>query len=156
MAQMAIRMPAFRGFVSDAEVDDLVAYLRATSDLLEPAEEPAVRGADLASANGCFTCHGALGSGGLPNPGSLKGYIPGFAGPDFAELVRDDDELRGWIAEGGIPRLRDDSVASFFLERQRIQMPAYKQHLKPEEIDALVAYVRWIAGGTWRSMPLNP
>jgi mono/diheme cytochrome c family protein len=35
-------------------------------------------------------------------------------------------------------------------------MPAYGQHLKPEEIDALIAYVRWIAAGSWRSMPLNP
>ena len=26
-------------------------------------------------------------------------------------------------------------------------MPAFKAFLKPEEIDALVAYVRWIAAG---------
>jgi mono/diheme cytochrome c family protein len=156
MAAAAIRMPAYRGFVSDAEVEELVVYLRAASDLLEPADEPALRGAELASANGCFACHGELGGGGIPNPGSLKGYIPGFGGPDYEELVRSDDELRGWIADGGIPRLREDPVAAFFLERQRIQMPAYKAHLKPEEIDALVAYVRWIAAGSWRSMPLNP
>jgi mono/diheme cytochrome c family protein len=155
MAKQAIRMPAYRGFVSDAEVELLVTYLRATSGLLEPPAEPALRGAELVAANGCFTCHGELGSGGVPNPGSLKGYIPGFSGPDFEELVQNDDELRSWIADGGIPRLRNDQVASFFLERQRIQMPAYREHLKPEEIDALVAYVRWTAGGTWRTMPLS-
>jgi mono/diheme cytochrome c family protein len=54
MANQAIRMPAFRNFVSDAEVDDLVAYLRATSGLLEPPAEPAVRVAELAAVNGCF------------------------------------------------------------------------------------------------------
>ena len=96
-----------------------------------------------------------MGIGGMPNPGSLKGYIPGFVGEDYRELVRNDDELRGWIAEGGIPRLRDDQLASYFLKRQRIQMPAFKDHLKPEQIDALIAYVRWLAVGDWQTAPLS-
>ena len=96
-----------------------------------------------------------MGIGGMPNPGSLKGYIPGFGGEDFDELVRNDDELRGWIAEGGIPRLRNDPLASYFIERQRIQMPAFKDRLKPDEIDALVAYVRWLADGDWQTAPLS-
>ena len=109
----------------------------------------------MALASGCFACHGDLGIGGLPNPGSLKGYIPGFGGEDYTELVRNPDELRGWIADGGIPRLRNDPLASYFIERQIIQMPAYKDRLKPEEIDALVAYVQWLAKGEWQKMPLN-
>lgn len=151
----AIRMPAYRGFVSGREVDLLVAYLRAASDLLAPTEEPAAHGAELAARNGCFACHGEMGGGGLPNPGSLKGYIPGFGGADFDELVRDDQELRGWIADGGIPRLRDDPAARFFIDRQRLQMPAFAGHLKPEEIDAVMAYLRWLAAGSWREMPLQ-
>lgn len=156
MQAQAIRMPAYRAVVSSRQVDLLVAYLRAASDLLGPADEPAARGAELALENGCFACHGELGGGGLPNPGSLKGYIPGFGGPDFDELVQNDDELRGWIADGGIPRLLDDPAARFFIDRQRIQMPAFKAHLSPADIDALVAYVRWVASGEWRGMPLNP
>lgn len=155
MKAQALQMPAFRGFITDDQVDALVAYLRAASDMLVPVDEPAAHGAELAADNGCFDCHGPMGSGGLPNPGSLKGYIPGFGGPDFHELVRSDDELRGWIAEGGIARLRDDPLASFFLERQRIQMPAYKDRLSAADIDALVAYVRWIDAGTWQTMPLT-
>jgi len=155
MKGQALQMPAFRGFVSDAEVEELVAFVRAASDMLVPVDEPAARGAELADANGCFDCHGEMGAGGMPNPGSLKGYIPGFGGPDFSELVRSDDELRGWIADGGIARLRDDPLASFFLDRQRIQMPAYRDHLAPADVDALVAYVRWIDGGTWQTMPLT-
>lgn len=152
-----IRMPAYGEVVSSAQVEDLVAYLRAASDLIAPADgTPAARGADLAAQNGCFDCHGAMGIGELPNPGSLKGYIPGFGGEDFAELVRNDEELRGWIAGGGIPRLRDDPLASFFLKRQRIQMPAFEDHLQPADIDALVAYVRWLAGGEWKRAPLQP
>ena len=151
----AIRMPAYRGFVSSREVDLLVAYLRAASDLLAPTEEPAAHGAELAAANGCFACHGEMGGGGLPNPGSLKGYIPGFGGADFEELVRDDEELRAWITEGGIPRLLNDRAARFFIDRQRVQMPAFGTHLKTEEIDAIMAYVRWLAEGKWREMPLQ-
>lgn len=155
MEAQAIRMPAYRGVVSSGDVELLVAYLRAASDMLGPADEPAARGAELAAENGCFACHGDMGSGGLPNPGSLKGYIPGFGGPDYEELVRDDEELRGWIADGGIPRLRNDVAARFFLDRQRIQMPAYGRHLSSEDIEALMAYVRWIAAGEWRTMPLS-
>jgi hypothetical protein len=77
-----------------------------------------------------------------------EGYIPGFGGEEFAELVRDDNELRAWIAEGGVARLRNDPLASYFIERQRIQMPAYKDRLTAEEIDALVAYVRWLRAGS--------
>jgi len=156
MEAQALRMPAFKGVVSRAQVDDLVAYLRAVSGLLGPSGNPAERGAELALSNGCFNCHGDMGIGGVPNPGSLKGYIPGFGGEDFEELVRDDDELRGWIADGGVPRLRDDPLASYFIERQRIQMPAFKDHLEPADIDALVAYVRWLASGAWQTAPLNP
>lgn len=155
MAAQAIRMPAFRGVVSEAEVDALVAFIRAASGLLEPPDGPAARGAELAIANGCFACHGDMGSGGLPNPGSLKGYIPGFGGADYDELVRDDAELRGWIAEGNIPRLRDDPLAAYFLDRQRIKMPAYERFLSAEEIEAVAAYVRWLAEGSWQRQPLR-
>jgi len=152
----AIRLPAFRSELSTRQVDDLVTYLRAASGLLAPPDDtPAAKGADVAMSAGCFDCHGDLGIGGMPNPGSLKGYIPGFGGPDFDELVRSDDELRAWIAEGGIPRLREDRLASFFIERQRVQMPAFKDLLQQGDVDALVAYVRWIAQGSWEHQSLQ-
>jgi mono/diheme cytochrome c family protein len=156
MEAQLIRMPAFRDVVSTAQVDDLVAFLRSASGLLGPPDgSPAARGADVVTANGCFNCHGAMGIGGLPNPGSLKGYIPGFGGADFDELVRDDDELRSWIRTGGIPRLRNDALASHFIERQRIHMPAFADRLAPADLDGVVAYVRWLASGDWQKQPLN-
>ncbi len=155
MRKQAIRMPAYRDFVSDGDVDDLVAYLRATSEMLFPPDGPASIGEELAHEVGCFSCHGALGSGGIANPGSLKGYIPGFYGPDYAELVRDDDELRSWIERGGIERFTEDELASYFVERQRVMMPAYGKRLSAEQIEGLMAYVRWVAGESWRSMPLQ-
>lgn len=155
MRGQAIRMPAFRDFVSERDVDDLVAFLRASAEMLFPPEGPATEGEELAHTLGCFTCHGEMGSGGHANPGSLKGYIPGFYGPDFHELVKDDDELRSWIVNGGVARLTDDPLASFFLERQRVQMPAYGGFLDDQQVDSLMAYVKWLASEEWREMPLQ-
>lgn len=154
MDAQAIRMPAFRDWLSERDADALVAFVRAASELATVPEGLPRDGAEVARRVGCFACHGEMGAGGLPNPGSLKGYIPGFVGADFRELVRDDAELRAWIAEGSIPRLRDNPAAAVFLERQRIQMPAYGRFLPDGEIDALAAYVGWLAGGTWREQTL--
>jgi len=152
----AIHMPAFRSVVSESQADDLVAYLRSASDLLVPPDgTPAMHGADVAVAQGCFNCHGTMGMGGVPNPGSLKGYIPGFGGADFDELVRDDDELRSWITRGGIARLNDNPLATYFIERQRIRMPTYEQRLPAADVEALIAYVRWLATDEWRHAPFN-
>jgi mono/diheme cytochrome c family protein len=87
MEAAALRMPAYRDFVTAAEVEDLVTYLRAASDQVLPDAEDAAHGAELATELGCAHCHGPLGAGGVANPGSFKGYVPGFWGEDFDELV---------------------------------------------------------------------
>ncbi len=150
MARAALRMPAYRGLLTDAELDDLVAYLRAVSGQVLPRDRLAGRGAALAVELDCFACHGPLGAGGVANPGSFKGYVPGFWGADFDELVENDDELRAWIADGRIARIAEHPVGGRFLERQKLQMPAYGQHLDVEDVDALVAYVQWVRRGEWR------
>ena len=150
----ALRMPSYRNFLSASEVEDVVAFLRATSGQILPDEALAAKGAERAATLGCFACHGPLGAGGVPNPGSFKGYIPGFWGADFDELVRDDGELRQWIGEGGIPRISEHPIGKIFVRRQVIKMPAFAHgHVEtPEDIDALMAYVRWIRAGSWRSL----
>jgi mono/diheme cytochrome c family protein len=149
----ALRMPAYRGVVSAAEADDLVAYLRATSDQIAPEDDAlAARGADLATQLGCFACHGPLGAGGVPNPGSLKGYIPSLWADDFDELVRDDDELRQWIAEGKLTRISEHPIGRIFFERQVIKMPAYEKFVGAEDLKAIAAYVRWMRAGSWRPL----
>jgi mono/diheme cytochrome c family protein len=155
MDGQAIHMPAYRDWISTADVDDLVAMVRAASDLLDPPDELAKRGAEVVRKSGCFTCHGDFGTGGVSNPGSFKGYIPSFLSTDFHELVRSEAELRGWIREGSIPRLRDDPLAGFFLRRQRIQMPAFGKFLSDQEVEAAAAYVKWLAAGTWQRQALH-
>jgi mono/diheme cytochrome c family protein len=142
-------MPSYRGYLSDAEVSDLVVYIRAVSALLVPEEELAAKGHELAHKLGCFQCHGPMGARGPSNPGSFKGYIPGWWGEDFKDLVRDDDELRAWIRDGQIQRLRDHPIAHRFIDAQRVSMPAYRDFLSEADLAAIMRYVRWVNEGNW-------
>lgn len=154
MAAQAIRMPAYRHVLAPGELDLLVAYVRQVSGMIEPPEGPARTGAEIAERLGCFGCHGALGMGGVENPGSLKGYVPGFLGDDYRDLVRNRAELREWIREGTLARVRDHWIGGFFSRRQVIQMPAYKDFLSEEELEALMDYVEWIASGEMARTPM--
>jgi mono/diheme cytochrome c family protein len=149
-----LAMPAYRGSLHARDVDDLVAYLRAVSGLITPADEAAAQGQELALRLGCFHCHGPMGAGKTGNPGSLKGYIPGWWGNDFRELVRNDDELRGWILDGQIPRLANHWLARHFLRRQRVSMPSYRDFISEGELQALMRYVRWVNDSQWQTRPL--
>lgn len=148
-------MPAYRGFLSDREVDDVLAFIKATSGLIVPKDDPEAAGYDVAFELGCFDCHGPMGTGGIGNPGSFKGYIPGWWGDDFRELVRSDGELREWIEVGRLQRLEENPIASHFTRNQRIQMPAYKDRLDEKKLKELMAYVRWINEGKWKDMSLS-
>jgi mono/diheme cytochrome c family protein len=138
----AIRMPAFRTALRREEIEDLVAYVMAVTQIAPLADERAAHGRDLVRRFRCESCHGVVGSGGVSNPGSLKGYVPGWTGTDYSELVRSPDELRQWILDGGVERLTARRVARFFLTRQRLQMPAYRPVLSADDVDAVGAYIR--------------
>lgn len=148
-------MPAYRGHLSDAEVDDILVYIRAMSGLVVPDDEQAAAGQELAIKLGCFHCHGPMGAGGVRNPGSFKGYIPGWWGEDFRELVRDDEELRTWIVAGVIPRLQQHPVAKHFIESQRVYMPGYRDFVDDQQLAALMRYVRWVHESGWQSRELD-
>jgi mono/diheme cytochrome c family protein len=152
MERAALHMPAYREFVTTTQVDQLVVYLRAASDQIVPDVEEAARGAELALELSCGACHGPMGAGGVPNPGSFKGYVPGFWAHDFDELVHDDEELRRWIADGEIPRIADHPIGGRFFRRQAIKMPGYGRFRSEEDIRALMAYVRWVRAGSWRPL----
>ncbi len=144
-AEPVLRMPAWRGRLSASEVEELVAYVKAVSEFETPPDEVA-EGRDAAARLGCFACHGPQGRFDTPNPGSLKGYIPAWSGRDFPELARDDGEIREWIRDGSPKRLRDNSVAAFFLRRQAIRMPAYGDRVSEDEVRRISAYIGWLQG----------
>jgi mono/diheme cytochrome c family protein len=155
----AIRMPAWRERLSDDQVDDLVAYVRALAAADLPEDPAARKGHAVAERLGCFRCHGPGGRGGGNNPGSLKGYIPPWDGRDFAELVADEGELKAWILGGRPQRLQANPLARFFLDRQAIRMPAFRGQITEEELRALEAYIGWLrasepgSGGSLREGP---
>ena len=143
-AKAAIRMPAYRHILRKEEVDDLVAFYMATTQLEPVPDADAAKGREIVRRFRCESCHGVAGSGGVLNPGSYKGYVPGWLGADYPELVRTEDELRQWILEGGTARLTNDRLARFFINRQRMQMPAYRTALTPEDAGAVGAYIRFL------------
>jgi mono/diheme cytochrome c family protein len=139
-----LRMPAWRDVLSQRQVDDLVAYVKAVSDFDLPDDPAAELGRQTAERLACFGCHGPQGRSSLPNPGSFKGYIPAWDGADFARLAADDAEIREWIVHGSPQRLQANPVARFFLRRQAVQMPAYGDRLSEAQLASLVAYIRWL------------
>jgi len=140
-----IFMPAYGGWLSAREIAELVAYVRAADGLDVPMDPAARKGFEASRAHGCFSCHGPAGAGGVPNPGSLTGEVPGFLGRDFADLVTSREELREWIRTGCATRVANSALAMHFLEAQRISMPAFpREILGDEELAAIEAYVQAI------------
>src|SRR5262245_50135121 len=139
-----LRMPAFRGKLSAQEVSDLVAYVMLVSDSPEPEDSLALAGRDRVKALGCTGCHGLGGRLALPNPGSMKGYVPSWDGADFPELVTGEAEFKQWVQDGVSDRFKGNPEAMFFLKRARLRMPAYEKHLADGDLAAIWAYVRWL------------
>jgi len=149
----ALRMPAFGRKLSPEEIDDLVAFVMASAGEPAPEDSLAMAGRDRAEELGCVGCHGAGGRFARPNPGSLKGYIPPWDGADFPDLVRDESEFRQWLEEGVSRRFRSDPLASFFLRRATLHMPAFRDHLEPGDEAALWAYVTWLRAARSEATP---
>lgn len=140
----ALRMPAFGRRFSERQISDLVAYVMAMAGMPEPGDSLSAHGLDRAGALGCVGCHGAGGRLALMNPGSLKGYVPSWDSSDFTELVRDSTEFREWVERGVSQRFDRNAAAKFFLRRAVLHMPAFRNHLEPEDVPALWAYVQWL------------
>ena len=154
----AIEMPAYEGLLNGSDLDDLVAAFKVLCGRNGPAPASGPRrGLDLALEWRCFQCHGFAGSGGVANPGSFAGFVPGWYGPDFDDLVRTRREFDEWIVEGSLSRLDDHLIASYFTRRQRLSMPAYGE-MSRSDLDDLWAYVLWLAatGGAVDMGELSP
>ena len=147
----AVGMPAYRDAVKGTDLQDLTAAYKVLSGMVSPPSgSPAERGLALATQWKCFSCHGPGGSGGFPNPGSFAGFIPGWYGADFKDLVRDRGEFDSWVSRGTLKRLTDNRAASYFMSRQKLGMPDYRS-FTDADLEALWSYTRWLAdtgGGT--------
>ncbi|HZI89166.1 MAG TPA: c-type cytochrome [Candidatus Polarisedimenticolia bacterium] len=140
----ALRMPAFGKRLKPAQIEDLVAFVMAASGMDAPEDSLAAAGYQRAGELGCIGCHGAGGKFGRYNPRSLKGYIPSWDGADFPDLVRDRHEFEEWVERGRTKRFESNPMATYFLRRAYLHMPAYQRFLNQGDLDALWAYVTWI------------
>lgn len=136
-----IRMPAYDDRLDDGEIAALVTWASAVEDVDRPQGEAVDAGRELARREGCLSCHGLEGAGGLPNPGSLGGFVPGFVGGNFEDLVTGRDEFEEWVRTGTVERLESNPLISWFRDRQAIAMPAYGDTLTADEIEQLWAWV---------------
>jgi len=138
------RMKAFKGRLSSKQIQDLAAFVLAADGYLVPSEGPAAKGADVSLKYGCESCHGVGGSGGVANPKSFTGSVPGWVGPDFMDLVSDRKEFEEWVLDGRSARMKRNGAASFFLDRASLQMPAFRGTLAEQDLDSAWAYVLWL------------
>jgi mono/diheme cytochrome c family protein len=99
----------------------LAAVIAATAVLSMPAKSEDKSAAVYKQK--CAACHGPDGKGDTPVGKSAK--VRSFGDPDVGK--QSDDELASVIEKG------------------KNKMPAYGKSLKPEEIKALVAYIRTLA-----------
>jgi mono/diheme cytochrome c family protein len=160
--QLFIRMPAYQDRLTPGEIDDIAAWilaegLKAQVDpgaKIEPApagqaltaDQLLVSGDLLARRHGCYQCHGELGQGGIANPDSFKGYIPGFQGKDFLKLTANGDraEILHWIEHGrgrAVEAGLLGGIARKYFDGQAIPMPGYRDQLTTAEKALLADYL---------------
>ena len=140
----AVAMPAYGNRLSAAQLEDLLSWYHSIAGTVFPRDAQAIRGYKTAKKTGCFSCHGGGGRLDKPNPGSFAGFIPAWHGEDFEELARDEQEVRTWILDGNNPRLLKNPVARWFMERQTIQMPAYRNKISEQDLEDILVYLRWL------------
>ena len=139
-----IKMPAYRSRLTSAQTADLVAYVAAASHFGVIDDPAAAAGHEVAYKLGCFGCHGPEGRGLVRNPGSFKGYIPPWDGPDYPDVVRDERELAQWVRAGVSERFKSNPAARAFLDRQAVKMPAFGDRVSDADLKGIAAYVSWV------------
>lgn len=104
---------------------------------------PVQRGFSVASAHGCFACHGPGGVTGLADAGSGIGGVPAFTRDELRAAARSEAEIREWILDGMPRRLREDAGSDDPAELLR--MPAWRSVLSEAETNHVVAYVKAVS-----------
>lgn len=153
--KLFIKMPAYKDRLKPDEIEAIAAWILAEglkfTQGVGPAAKPVaethqslmgdgllVQGDRLSRKFGCYQCHGELGQGGVVNPGSFKGYIPGFFGQDFLKLTANGDraEILHWIEHGrgnAIEAGLLGRIARHYTEGQATPMPGYRDQLTGPE-----------------------
>ena len=127
--------------LSDADRGALADFLSTQKGQAWGEERPwmslpaAERGRAIYVRAGCIACHGAAGRGGHPNPGAHGDIIPALA-PLMGTYTY--DELKAKIKYGVTPDGHDGLTPV-------VGMPAWKNILSEDELDALTKYLLSLA-----------
>lgn len=140
LADQHIRMPAYDERLSEAQIEVLALWASVVEGVEVAGDENAARGRQLARENGCTSCHGLEGAGGRPNPRSLGGFIPGFLGDNFRDLVESRAEFDEWVKTGNLERLEANPLVRRAWRRQALSMPVYAD-LSDDDLDALWTWI---------------
>ena len=124
----------------------VLMYPRVRNLVLGVEVTPAERGYQVATNAGCFNCHGPNGMGGVKNPGSADGEVPGFAGGTPMMWVKSEAELREYVLNGAPARKLADPRYKKEMEAQLLAMPAYRTYLSQRQVDDLIVYLRAVSG----------
>ena len=132
-------MPVWGAVISQTQVSDLIAYLRAGLPAVPTADPPAVpqrqgaavEGAALYIRDGCVNCHGPNGLGGVPNPQSPDKTIPPLSGQDFRKEFNTDAKI--------IAVIRSGSVIG---KAPIVSMPHWGGIIPDSQLRALAAYLK--------------
>jgi mono/diheme cytochrome c family protein len=132
-------MPVWGGVISDTQVNDLVAYIRAGLPSVPTATPPqvpqgqgaAVEGATLYVTYGCINCHGPNGLGGVPNPLSADKTIPPLSGVAFRQQFNTDAKIEAVIRSGSV-----------IGKAPIVSMPHWGGIIPQNRLSALVAYLK--------------
>lgn len=112
------------------------------------------RGEEISTDLGCFGCHGDRGMGGITNPGSPLGTVPGWQTKAFAEVFGtadgkpDRDKIGFMIVEGAEAYYEKymahdaaaQTIARSIADWER-QMPAYKDEMSEGEVEDVVNFI---------------
>ena len=139
--------------LTDAEVQDIIAYLKTFSDAFqnpakhgEPIEIPApppmteesvTRGRTVYEAQGCAACHGELGRGDGRSAPTLK--------DDWGHHIRPADMSHRWTFRGG--PTREDMFRTFSTGVNGTPMPSYAESLAVDQRWDLVNYMASLGDG---------
>ena len=132
-------MPVWGEVISQTQVTDLIAYLRAGLPTVPTAEPPpipqgqgaAVDGSALYVRYGCINCHGPNGLGGVPNPLSPDKTIPPLSGPGFRHDFPTDKAIYDVIRSGSV-----------IGRAPIVSMPHWGGIIPDAQLRALIAYLK--------------
>ncbi len=134
-------MPAYGSRLTVRKRNNLALAVGVLTGLAGIPEDPELAaGHDIARQMECFRCHGPLGSGGVANPGSLSGAVPGWMRPDAGKALSSPDAFAALLQSGATPK----RVPLPWVPGPVLRMPAFGPKLDSTETDLLRRYLVWL------------